>query len=242
MAKLTDYVELMPLRDNVILSERGGRMYVKKIIENTDTDIYKKLIGKHCRNVSEVFEIYEFEDRTIVIEEYINGTALNDILLERVTLSEAETKDIISQLCDGLEFLHSFGIVHRDINPNNIIITSDDVVKIIDFDISRFVKANASSDTAILGTVGYAAPEQFGFSQSDSRADIYAVGVLANIMLTGKLPNVEIYSGNMGEIIKKATAIDADDRYQSIRELKIAAFDPLKQMVSSQNTVKNTIL
>lgn len=238
MGKLTDYTELTPFNDNMILVQRGSRMYVKKIIETADLDIYKKLIGKHCRNISEVFEIYEYEDRAIIIEEYINGTTLNDILLERVTLSEAEVKNIISQVCDGLEFLHSFGIVHRDINPNNIIITSDDIVKIIDFDISRFVKENASSDTAILGTAGYAAPEQFGFSQSDKRADIYAVGVLVNVMLTGQLPNVKMYSGNIGKVIKKATAIDADNRYQDITELKAAIADPLKKISLHENTMK----
>lgn len=222
MSKLTDYKELMPFNDNTILVQRDNCMYIKKVVELVDLKIYKKLIGKRNRNVSEIFEIYEYEDRAIVIKEYINGSVLTNIINEYKTFDEKQVKDVISQLCDGLAFLHSLGIVHRDINPNNIIITNDGIVKIIDFDISRFVKRNATADTTILGTVGYAAPEQFGFKQSDKRVDIYAVGVLMNVMLTGEMPNKNIYSGKFGKIIKKAIHMDADVRYKNIKTLKSA--------------------
>lgn len=222
MGKLTDYTDVTMLNESATLAQYDGQMYVKKILDTGAADIYKKLIGKRCNNVSEVLEIYEYKDRTIIIEEYINGTTLQKMITAAGRIDEKRVKDIIVQICDGLEFLHSLGIVHRDINPNNIIITRDGVVKIIDFDISRFVKEDAVADTKILGTVGYAAPEQFGFRQSDKRVDIYAVGVLMNVMLTGKMPNINRYGGKLGKIIKKATHIDVDFRYKNIKALKSA--------------------
>ena len=95
--------------------------------------------------------------------------------------------------------------------PENIIIAPDNTVKLIDFGIAREFKTDSLSDTSYMGTRGYAAPEQFGYHQSDARTDLYAVGVLCNEMLTGKLPGDGLYNGsqNMQKIILKATAIDA---------------------------------
>ena len=73
-----------------------------------------------------------------------------------------------------------------------------------------------------MGTVGYAAPEQLGLSQSDARADIYAAGVLLNVMLTGKHPTEVVVPGHAGQIVRKCTAINPDDRYQSAEKLSIA--------------------
>lgn len=222
MNKLTDYKDLTAFNENTILTQLDGQVYVKKILGADAADIYKKLIGKRCRNVAEVVEIYEYEDRAIIIEEYINGVTLGKMLERCEKLDDAQVRSFTVQICDGLAFLHSLGIVHRDINPNNIMIDRDNTVKIIDFDISRFVRKNASADTAILGTVGYAAPEQFGFLQSDGRADVYAVGVLMNVMLTGNFPNVQTYGKKLGRIIKRATNMDVNMRYKSVKALKSA--------------------
>lgn len=180
------------------------------------------MVNNRHKNISNIIEIFEYEDISVVIEDYISGEALSDILKVQGILSEAYTKNIIGQLCDGLIFLHNHNIIHRDINPNNIMITKEGTVKIIDFDISRSVKKNSAADTVVLGTVGYAAPEQFGFSQSDVRTDIYAVGVLANVMLTGKMPNECLYGGKLGRAISKAIQIDASIRYRSIASFKHA--------------------
>ena len=109
------------------------------------------------------------------------------MILEREkTLPLTEAKRIVKGVCNALFLLHRKNIVHRDVNPNNIIV-SDSSVTLIDFDISRSVKKDSPRDAfAFPGTAGYAAPEPFGFSQSDKRADIYALGVLANVMLTGR--------------------------------------------------------
>ena len=122
---------------------------------------------------------------------------------------------ILIELCDALDALHSAKIVHRDIKPSNIIITKDEHIKLIDFDASRIEKVVKDRDTQILGTEGFAPPEQFGFSQTDSRSDIYSFGVTMNLLLGEN-------SAPFNKIIKKCKALDPDDRYDSISAVKTA--------------------
>ena len=112
-----------------------------------------------------------------------------------------------NMLIAGLGALHRCSLVHRDINANNILITTDGNVKIIDYGIVRLFDKSKSTDTVILGTPGYAAPEQFGFTQSDSRTDIYALGVLMNVMMTGRLPSEDTARGGISRIIEKCVMI-----------------------------------
>ena len=91
-------------------------------------------------------------------------------------------------------------------------------VVLIDLNASRMTTV-ASKDTQIMGTVGYASPEQLGISQSDARTDIYAAGVLLNVMLTGKHPTQGYAKGHLGTVVRKCTALNPDDRYQSAEKL-----------------------
>lgn len=221
MNKISDYVEISSFNNTTSVVQKDSKLYVKKSVPIELAYIYKTLMLNKHKNISDIIDVFEYEDVTVVIEEYISGYTLSEILKCGIQ-SESYVKNIIGQICDGLTFLHSHNIIHRDINPNNIMITTDGIVKIIDFDISRSVKKNSVADTTVLGTVGYAAPEQFGFSQSNTRTDLYAVGVLANVMLTGKMPNECIYKGRLGKIIAKATETDARIRYRSISSFKHA--------------------
>jgi serine/threonine protein kinase len=153
-------------------------------------------------------------ENAIVIEEYIQGDTLSS-LLECSALTPAQTRKITKQLCSALWILHSMGAVHRDVKPENVILRGADAV-LIDFDAARMYKDEQDSDTRILGTTGYAAPEQYGISQSDGRADIYALGVLMNIMLTGKHPSIELAGGRLGKIIQRCTMVSPEKRYSSI--------------------------
>lgn len=222
MIKLSDYEEISVFNESTVLVRLNGVKYVKKTVPKELTRIYKIIKETDHKNIAGIIGLYEYEDVTVVIEEYIAGKTLAKILEQEGKLSEHSVKRVVGQICDGLFFLHKHNIIHRDINPNNIMIADDGCAKIIDFDISRSVKKHSCADTAVLGTVGYAAPEQFGFSQSDERTDIYAVGVLANVMLTGKLPSDRIYEGRLGDVIKKAVSIDAKARYKSIISFKHA--------------------
>lgn len=130
---------------------------------------------------------------------------------------------MICQLLDVLAVLHQQTppIIHRDIKPENIFYDGKKLI-LADFDIARNMQEDADRDTRILGSVGYAAPEQFGFSQSGPASDFYAVGVLMNVLYTGCLPSVRLYKGPEREIIEKATHINSQKRYQSAREFKDA--------------------
>ena len=162
-------------------------------------------------------EMLASENMKILLEEL---TKYYDYIKKKGVLSEEEMNDITCDICSGLCSLHEKGIVHRDLTPRNIMITAESKAVIIDFGISRFRKADKTADTQILGTQGFAAPEQFGFSQTDSRADIYSIGVLMNYMLTQSLPNEKPAGGKPGKIIAKCISPDVNDRYQSVEELR----------------------
>ena len=193
-----------------------GKIVVKKYIEPCVIGIYEKLKKWAGKGIPKVYDFACGERSGIVIEAYICGETLEEKLTIRGAYNEEEAKKVICELLEILKEIHSQGIIHRDISAKNIIITDDGDVRLIDFGIAREVKEEKSRDTRILGTVGYAAPEQFGFQQSDARTDIYAVGVLLNQLLTGCMPTEQVYkSGVLGRIIKKSTSIDANRRYTS---------------------------
>lgn len=182
-------------------------------------EAYRILRDIRFESIPQVFEVAQRENGYLVLEEFIKGVTVADILLNGL-YDERGVKRIVADLCDALTVIHSYGIVHRDIKPENVMITDDGKVKLIDFDASRFYKNGRSADTKIIGTVGYAAPEQFGLAQSDERTDIFSVGVLMNVMLTGEHPSKKLYKGKLSKIINKCIQLDPQKRYQTAVELK----------------------
>ena len=194
-------------------------LYVKKEIPQACVSYYHTLASINSRNLAPVLFVTEEGDTAFVLSEYVSGQSLSGLLQEGKTFSQEEARGICTQVCFGLWELHRRGLVHRDINPNNIIISSDNVVKIIDFGIVRSFTQDKIRDTVIMGTPGYAAPEQFGFLQSDARTDIYAVGVLLNQLLTGRFPNERLAPGKLGTVVRRCVEIDAQKRFSSIDQL-----------------------
>lgn len=170
----------------------------------------------------------------MMIREYCNGITLDKLIQKEGPLGERQTVCIIQQILQGLKQIHRLGLVHRDINPGNIIVASDGKIKIIDMGIARQTKLEQYRDTQILGTAGYAAPEQFGFQQTDARADIYSIGVLMRFMLTGIMEYQGKYKGLLGVIIDKCTQMNPQDRY--------ADADELGKALEGCNTKKERIL
>lgn len=205
---------------NLCLYEPTKKLYVVKTIDKSNLAYYQSIAGMDTPYLAKIMYIKEEENTAKVVREYISGDSLSDILRNKKHITQEEVVKYAIQICDGLEALHKSGLVHRDINPNNIIISSDGNVKIIDYGIVRSFSEGKNSDTVILGTVGYAAPEQFGFNQSDAQTDIYALGVLINVMVTGKMPNEVPAEGFLGKIVRKCTQIDSKQRYKSMSELK----------------------
>ncbi len=210
--------------EKVSLVRIGGGFYVKKTSPTFNTDILLQLMEHQPRGIPKIYAFMENEDGVSVIEEFINGKSLQALLDQRGTFGENETLRIISALCDAVNELHclSPAVIHRDIKPSNVLITNDNIVKLIDLDASRQWENMRNRDTVLLGTRGYASPEQFGFEQSGPRSDIYALGVLMNMMLLGCMPSQQIYKGRLGRIIKKCVALNPDDRYSGVLKLKEA--------------------
>ncbi|WP_412312295.1 serine/threonine protein kinase [Agathobaculum desmolans] len=151
------------------------------------------MLHYNCCFLPQIMEVAAGQDEVLVLEEYIEGDTL-DYLLQGGVLTAEQTRVIVTQVCQALWVLHTMGAVHRDVKPENIILRGQEAV-LIDFDVARMYKPKLPADTEVLGTVGFAAPEQFGLSQSDARADIYSVGVLINVMLTGRHPSKQMAGG-----------------------------------------------
>ena len=118
-----------------------------------------------------------------------------------------------------MQTLHSLGFVHRDVKPENVMLTQQGRVVLLDLDAAAPVMGTPDTNTRLLGTAGYAAPEQFGFARCDVRADIFALGVLLNVVLTGEHPAVRLAEGRLGRIVRRCTNTNAAQRYANIDAL-----------------------
>ena len=206
----------------IVFDERSGEIMIKKRVDTDNLPVMQKLCLIRHKNLSAVLKITQEDGDYFSYSEFVSGRSIQNLIDSGTIFDEKEAVRIISEVCDGLEVLHKNGVIHRDITASNIILSYDGNVKIIDYGISRSPKHNASRDTYILGTAGYAAPEQFGFAQSDEKTDLYSVGVLLNVMLTGAFPSEKLYPGRLGKIISRCTAIDSEKRYKTVKEVKSA--------------------
>lgn len=178
---------------------------------------YDRLQSVRCINLPEIYDAIDMDDGQIVLEEYIDGLTVAEVMeVEKYRAPDA--RKVIFGVCGALTVLHDRGIVHRDVKPENVMVEKSGRIVLTDFNASR-IESDASKDTVIMGTVGYASPEQLGLSQSDLRTDIYATGVLYNVMLTGQHPSVTLARGKAGRIVRKCTAINPKERYQAALEL-----------------------
>lgn len=221
-AVTTEYDTLRVLKQSprgtvsVVRHKKSGTRYVFRRYSGSG-EVYRRLLPVLCPHLPQIMEAAEQDGQTAVLEEYVQGDTLAELLMG-TRLTEREARQVTMQLCQALHVLHSMGAVHRDVKPENVILRGSDAV-LIDFDAARIYKDESESDTQVLGTTGFAAPEQYGIFQSDERADIFSLGVLLNIMLTGKHPSREMAAGKMGRIVRKCTMTAPEQRYQSARAL-----------------------
>ena len=221
-AVTTEYDTLRVLKQSprgtvsVVRHKKSGTRYVFRRYSGSG-EVYRRLLPVLCPHLPQIMEAAEQDGQTAVLEEYVQGDTLAELLMG-ARLTEREARQVTMQLCQALHVLHSMGAVHRDVKPENVILRGSDAV-LIDFDAARIYRYESESDTQVLGTTGFAAPEQYGIFQSDERADIFSLGVLLNIMLTGKHPSREMAAGKMGRIVRKCTMTAPEQRYQSARAL-----------------------
>lgn len=242
-SRLSFYRELTVLdeKKNIVLVQdiRNSELCVKKTIDIYSRDVYEQLASVRIEGVPAVKECVADEGKLIVVEEYVQGRSLKQVLDEQGLLNEEQAYDIAVQLADILVRLHQLepAIVHRDIKPSNIIIEKNGHVNLIDFNAARHVNADKNEDTRMLGTVYFAAPEQFGFGQSDERTDIYGLGATINYIMTGDKPGAGIAECRFSDILKKCLMVDAKDRYQSAAELR-GVLDMLNYSIVQDNRKK----
>ena len=228
-----------------------------------EPNILKKL---NHPSLPRIIDIEEDENNLYIIEDYIDGTSLDRQLKEKKNFDENTVINWAKQLCDVLIYLHNQKpnpIIYRDMKPANIIVDKDNKVKLIDFGIAREFKIDNDSDTTYMGTRGYAAPEQYGTSQSDKRTDIYSLGVTMYHLLTGispleppyELRKLRLIDSNFSEgieyIVNKCIQSDPINRYQSVEELlydlnNIHTFNSYyikqKKIEKTKNIIKATVL
>ena len=222
----------------LVRNEEGNTLLCKRI-DSSLLPIYRKLINVDHENIVTVYGITKDEYGILVVMEYFPSKTLEEKMLENGIFSIRDMKSVILQIAKGVSTIHDLGIVHRDLSANNILIDKSGRVKITDFGIARMYDKDKNADTRILGTHGYAAPEQFGFIQTDRKADVYAIGVLMNVMLSGKMPNEKLYKGDpkLMDIIQRCTSMKPADRYE-IEEI----LDLLGYKLNNKSILKRRII
>ena len=195
-----------------------GPVIVKRL-KGGNPEIYRLLSNQSNPHIPQIYAIEEQENELFIAEEYVDGESLSEHLQKNL-LSDEQKLYYALQLCEAVGFLHALNpsVIHRDIKPSNILINGKGELKLIDFDASRHYKeAPSSSDTRLLGTVEYAPPEQFGYSQTDVRSDIYSMGVVFHEMRPTENKRL---AEQWEKIAEKCTSFDPKNRYQSVAELK----------------------
>lgn len=189
------------------------RIYIRKTLPY-ENHAYLALRELQAEQLLRIYQVLLAEGKTYVIEEYISGTTLQELLDKRGPLAEAQVRDIAMQLTEALAVLHKQKIIHRDIKPANIILRENGQAVLIDFGAARILTREGARDTCILGTPYFAPPEQYGFAATDVRSDFYALGMTLRELLG------DSYHGSLEQAIERCTEFDPKRRVASAAELQ----------------------
>ena len=199
-------------------------LLVEKNILVHNLNLYQQLKARPLKGVPKIYQIESVNEKTILIEEYIHGLNLMQIVLNQGPFPETGVASYMVSLCDILGQFHAMSppVIHRDIKPGNIILSNNDEIYLIDFNISREYKSYSSVDTVSMVSHHFSAPESYGFGQTDVRSDIYSIGATMHFLLTGGYLKETDYYGELKHIINKCTEMAPERRYQSVGELRAA--------------------
>ncbi len=194
------------------------------LLENEYNIVCNLLKEEDCDFVIKPIDFFKENDCSYYLREYIKGSTLEMMVEMGNVFSEKEAASITLVLCGIVERLHKLNppIICRDLNPSNILISDNGSIKIIDFDSAKQYDENAAHDTVCVGTKEMAAPEQFGFSKSDCRTDIYVLGMLLLYISTGSYDRSAQMPKRVKKIITKSTEFNPKDRYQSVAKMRKA--------------------
>ncbi|OON87003.1 hypothetical protein BXO88_05540 [Oribacterium sp. C9] len=200
------------------------KVYLKKTLSVYNLNVYEQLFRHHIKNIPRLYAMYQHDGVLTIIEEYISGDTLQEVIDLCGSVSEIDAISYAIKLCDILIELHSQKpiLIHRDIKPSNIILTEDERIILIDLNAARQCITEKERDTRLIGTEGYAAPEQFGFGNSSCQTDIYAVGNLIKTLTGNDNVHSKKKSAKLSTVINKCLEMNPKDRYQSASQLKKA--------------------
>jgi len=189
--------------------------------------------------IVKLYDFFEEEGYYYLVLEHIAGKTLKELIppFPDVFLSEKTVIEWAIQILEVFDYLHNLNppIIYRDLKPDNVMLTKDGKIKLIDFGIARVYKKGKATDTEYFGSVITASPEHYGGAQTDVRSDIYTIGATIHYLLTSgraeleepfKFPKIRSINPNVSpqleEILEKALSLDPDERYQTAKEFKLA--------------------
>ena len=207
-------------RVSLVRSSLDQNLYIRRIIPGDREAVYRVLKDSGIESIPQIREII-YDGNTTVFEEYITGT-----LLSQFAVNEKNFADIMCQLLHVLKDIHSLHIVHRDIKEDNFILADSGKLILTDFAIARLENDRLQSETDIVGTVGYAAPEQFRAAPADIRSDLYSFGILCRNILNQCVRMEKAEHTRWLSLIEKATSFEAEDRFQTAEEMLNAIRHP----------------
>ena len=211
----------------------GPELLIRKYIpdELANKRAWYALQGIRSPLLPQVRDLYQLPNSFVAVTSYVEGATLAELIESLGTLSVRDASSYVMDLCDAALVLHEHGIVHRDITPNNVVVAQGHA-RLIDLGNARAYVEGAKHDTTRMGTFGFAAPEQFGFAQTDARSDVYALGSMLGYLLTGVQPSDEGFEQALADesrvpfvlrvVIDRARAFEPSARYRDVDELAVA--------------------
>lgn len=206
---------------------KWGRNRQAEFLRN-EMEIMEKMADRKLSGVPKAYRIFEENGEVYLVREYIEGMSLAQMVLQKGGISEAEICRISRKICQTAEQFQNPDepMIHRDIKPENIVVTPGGEVVFIDFGTMRSYKKDGSRDTFVVGTRGTAAPEQYGYIQTDQRTDVYAIGQTMLYMVSESYEMNQLsecaVSRRMKKIIEKACSFEPDKRYGDAAQLRRA--------------------
>jgi len=226
---LNKTVAIKMLKHQMAMDEEFSTKFIKEA---------RVIANMNHPNIVHVYDIESMYATRFIVMEYLEGESLEQRLKRTGLLPPAKAVQFLLQICAGLEYAHSFGIIHQDIKPDNILVQKDETIKILDFGLAC---PSGSENFVMEGTIQYMSPEQIDSYPVDARTDIYCLGITAFEMVTGKrpypdedlqemmvkrldedIPNPAEFQDKLPdrlcEFILKSCARQPGDRYQSVKE------------------------
>lgn len=205
----------------VVQHMETNKIYIKKILDIYNLSVYEYLRNNPIPHTPRIYEVYEEANQLYIIEEYISGDTMEQLLENNMPFSNEKLRDIAIQLCTIVKELHDCvpSIIHRDIKPSNIILSPSGELFLLDFNAAKYHSDYKDEDTTLLGTKGYAAPEQYGFGVSTTQTDIYAIGMLLKELTSCPAYLESRQKNEFSSIITKCTKLNANERYKDVNAI-----------------------